>query len=333
MTSGNPEKHHRLGEVFNFIASNASEFDQHCQLSLETTSGGMEGRLRRLESSTTHADLDILVALTYRFVMEFNISTPYELPTSLVEFTQMVRRDVLNFEPSTQDLVNFATSSLPVAILKRVLNSEKFGSLRNVSSVSDQIEQTIEQWEERLEKHESTATRLNDALARYSQAFNFVGLQDGFKDLSDNVKSELFLSQVGIFVFGTLVLVPASLNIWLISTGGMDLSIISSQALIVAGTGSITITLLFLYFFRITLRKADSCRAQLLQLGLRMSLCRFIQSYADYSTEIRKNNPAALEKFEALIFSGLVESADRLPTTFDGIDQLTSIIKAVKSKD
>lgn len=39
-----------------------------------------------------------------------------------------------------------------------------------------------------------------------------------------------------------------------------------------------------------------------------------------------------VEKFEALIFSGLAPTPDKVPTTFDGMDQFVEIIKAARGK-
>lgn len=38
-----------------------------------------------------------------------------------------------------------------------------------------------------------------------------------------------------------------------------------------------------------------------------------------------------LEKFENLIFSGLVADPDKLPSTFDGMSQVGALIKSIKS--
>jgi hypothetical protein len=114
--------------------------------------------------------------------------------------------------------------------------------------------------------------------------------------------------------------------------GIVDFSKQNVQTLIATAIAIVAITLLFLYFFRIALRKADSCRAQLIQVRLRMTLCRFIQSYADYSGEIKAKNGEALTKFENLIFAGIVGSDDKLPSTFDGIEQLATFAKSITGK-
>jgi len=55
--------------------------------------------------------------------------------------------------------------------------------------------------------------------------------------------------------------------------------------------------------------------AQMMQLELRMALCQFIHNHAD-----------DYEKFENIIFSPLVSSDDKIPTTFDGMEQLAKLV-------
>lgn len=40
-----------------------------------------------------------------------------------------------------------------------------------------------------------------------------------------------------------------------------------------------------------------------------------------------------LEKFESLIFSGLISNPDKLTSSFDGMDQVGNLMKAMKGKD
>jgi len=92
------------------------------------------------------------------------------------------------------------------------------------------------------------------------------------------------------------------------------------------------ITLVMLYYFRVSLANYNSTRAQLMQIELRMSLCQFIQGYSKYSSEISKENENLLGKFEDVIFSNIMISEDKIPSTFDGLEQLATLIKAVKIK-
>jgi len=91
-----------------------------------------------------------------------------------------------------------------------------------------------------------------------------------------------------------------------------------------------TLTLIFIYYFKICLNNFSSVKAQIMQIRLRMSLCQFIQSYADYAKEIRSEDGNPLGKFEDVIFSNIMGSEEKMPATFDGLDNIASLINAIK---
>lgn len=68
-----------------------------------------------------------------------------------------------------------------------------------------------------------------------------------------------------------------------------------------------------------------------MQIELRQTLCQFIQSYAGYSSEIKKQDAGALEKFESIIFSGVLSDPEKLPSTYDGMGQIGNLIKSIKN--
>ena len=85
-----------------------------------------------------------------------------------------------------------------------------------------------------------------------------------------------------------------------------------------------------IYFFRVVLTHYHSIQTQIMQLELRQSLCQFIQNYAEYAKKIKTDDKDALEKFENLIFSSILSSPDKVPSTFDGMEGLTSLLKELK---
>jgi hypothetical protein len=91
----------------------------------------------------------------------------------------------------------------------------------------------------------------------------------------------------------------------------------------------IAIELLLLYYFRIVLNMFLSNRSQMMQLQVRNSVCQFIQDYVKFKHE-NKESSGGLEKFEALVFSSLAPSDDKVPSTFDGLDQLGDLVKKIK---
>ncbi len=88
----------------------------------------------------------------------------------------------------------------------------------------------------------------------------------------------------------------------------------------------IAVELLLLYYFRIALHSYTNSRSQIMQLQLRNAVCQFIEDYVNF----KKNNKeveGGFDKFEALVFSGLAPSDDKVPSTFDGLEQLSKLIK------
>jgi len=58
-------------------------------------------------------------------------------------------------------------------------------------------------------------------------------------------------------------------------------------------------------------------------------VCQFIENYVKFRKD-NKEVESGFEKFEALVFSGLAPSDDKVPSTFDGLEQLSRLIKDVK---
>lgn len=121
------------------------------------------------------------------------------------------------------------------------------------------------------------------------------------------------MTEIYLFLFQT-ELIKANINIVLYSIVPM-----------------ITLQIILVYFFRVALFNFKSIKAQLLQIELRKTLCQFIQSYTNYAKEMKESDKTSLEKFENLVFSGLISNEENLPSTFDGLEQIGKIIQSIKS--
>jgi hypothetical protein len=328
---GSPDSlKYRLGQALRIIANNAQTFEKSCEVNIEWMGGRFIVLVSEVRVHSSDSDLEQLVWMTYRVVRELQFSIKEDLSMELSSFVATVDQLHDNFRAETKAQINFAQTHMPVAVLKNLIHSNKYGPLTDLPSLAANAEKKIKEWKEDLEKAEERTTKIAETLSTQEQAFNFVGLNQGFSDLADSIRRELNFARLGLLAFGLLILIPSSIDLWLITLKNLDLSKVGNYTLGAALLSTITITLLFLYFFRIALRKADSCRAQLVQIRLRMSLCKFIQSYAGYSAEIKAKNSDALSKFEALIFSGIVGTEDKLPSTFDGIEQLSALAKSIR---
>jgi hypothetical protein len=103
----------------------------------------------------------------------------------------------------------------------------------------------------------------------------------------------------------------------------------TNQRLFILGPAVLTFEILCIYFFRVVLRNFQSASAQASQLSLRMAACAFIQQYVEFS----KNQKAeTLDKFEALVFSGLAIDPAKVPSTFDGFEQLVGALRGLRTE-
>lgn len=121
--------------------------------------------------------------------------------------------------------------------------------------------------------------------------------------------------------------IPVVEFFWLLNNYNENLKTLQ---IVVLALPSITLLLILFWFFRVILQNIKSMQSQIMQLELRMTLCQFIQSYAEKSKELKEYNKDGFEKFESLIFSSIVSSDEKIPNTFDGIESLTNLVKIVK---
>ena len=173
--------------------------------------------------------------------------------------------------------------------------------------------------------------RLAQQLEQQKTAFNFVGLSKGFEKLLSEKRYAKWASFVIMSIFCiSLIAIPAMF------LGGRFFNWFSEYNIKWDNIGwenmlpVLGLEFVFIYFFRVVLNHYNSIQTQIMQIELRQSLCQFIQSYAKYAKEIKEKDGASLEKFENLIFSSILSTPDKVPSTFDGIEQLSNLIKNIK---
>ena len=320
-----------LASMLAFIVDHANEFDSLCQFNIDTIGERLMGLVRTPVQGTVEPWVDTVIALIYRFVVEFDLCNRVEI-SELQVFQKYVRDNLDSFAGPDRVFIEYARQEMPIQILKSLLNDEGLGSVRNIASFRSEVDAKLLAWEESLEKRRKEVVELSEALDSHKIGFNFVGLSEGFASLKRSKEKELSSLYFNMRSLGFLTVIPlmVELSFFLLAPGVMGK--IESVQMAALGLISVSMTLLFVYFFRLAVRSADMCKAQLLQIELRLTLCQFIQDYARYSKEIKESNPNSLEKFESLIFSGIVSSDEKLPSTFDGMDQMANFVKSMRGK-
>lgn len=182
-----------------------------------------------------------------------------------------------------------------------------------------------------------TLHSLKEYIENQKSSFYQVLLTKGFHNFASDTKKEMkntliLLITIAFLMLGLMV---ASL----LYTKGFFGDFQSSKSISINDyfwfIPVISIEILLIYFFRITLHQYNSAKTQLLQLNLRKHVCAYIEGYAKFSIDTNKESKSKgldnpLEKFESLIFSGLIQESKDLPSTFDGIDALSKAFKNIK---
>ena len=203
-------------------------------------------------------------------------------------------------------------------------------TLQDLENQSKSVKEDLIKHHSLLEQRETKVNDLKNILEQQADAFNFVGLYKGFNDLAKAKSIEAKNLFSGLLGMGVLITIPLLCSIfnWLPENITQSKEPLTHLAKLLP---IISLEIIFIYFFRVILQNYKSVKAQILQIELRKTLCQFIQKYAEYSKEIRANDDMnILDKFENLIFSGIISDAENLPSTFDGMDQIGKLLSSLK---
>ncbi len=323
-------KFHLLAKTISIIRENAERFDEQAQVNISWIGESLLSAVAQVIANGANIEeVDRLYGLIYRITVEFDLSIKNDLSFDLRKFQNHIVENESAFTKDARESALFARQEMPISILKHLLSAEVIQNLRSLEKISKDVDQKIEGWEGRLAYQQGAATKLENSLKEYKTGFNFVGLHQGFDELSSAKKIEIASGRVWLLIFGLLAILPLTLELILLYWNRDVLNQLK-WVFIASAIPAVSLTLLLIYFFRIVLRNSEAARSQLLQIELRKTLCRFIQSYAEYSKQLKENNVDALAKFESIIFSGLVSNDEKLPSTFDGMEQITNFVKAIK---
>ncbi|RDE70824.1 hypothetical protein DPV83_07200 [Aggregatibacter segnis] len=191
-------------------------------------------------------------------------------------------------------------------------------------------QEKIDSFSELLSSKEETVNRLALQLEKQEMAFNFVMLNKGFANILSKKETSKKITFCTLFL---LSLILASIP--LVYVIGRLFNVLNLQDVIISMSWEQMLPVaglefILIYIFRVVLSHYSSLVTQIMQLELRQSLCQFIQSYVKYAKDIKKDDKEALDKFENLIFSSILSNSDKVPGTFDGVEQLTNLFEKIK---
>jgi len=318
-------------QIIGYIYKSPEGWDERCTFNIKHIGDQFLQWLRDFDQSKP-TDIDHVYCMSYRFLCEFDflVGPGKELSMELRSIKNRIENDSADMDGDVRSQIIYASYIMPANIAKEFINDANIGVFKQFEQKKLEAEKLKEQWDEEITSKESAAKALKDKLEEYKIGFNFVGLYQGFSQLAEKKAKEafwLFLSLIGI---GVLIFAPLVTEIVFAVSGIYEGRTLGIDHLLIL-VPVISMEIILIYFFRVILLNHRSVKAQIMQIELRQTLCQFIQSYTGYSSEIKKQDSSALEKFESLIFSGVFSDPEKLPSTFDGVEQIGKLIKSIKN--
>lgn len=329
-----PEVVQPLVLFFSIFSQNLSRFDEHCPANIEWIGPRYIEQLKTLldqrNEKPTETLLDIFTS-SYRFLCELEYTQPDDLSFELRGIKTFVDDNLEKFKGTNRQQLIYASYTMPARLTKRILEHTSLGDFKAFSETVSTAKQLKQTWDKEIEEKTTETKGLQDAISKLQTKYNFVGLVSGFEMLAEKKKNEIQRSFSALIFLGVIMIVPvvAQITFVLLKVGEIESH---RSTLIYSLPALLALEFILLYFFRVVLSNFRALQAQLLQLDLRVSLCQFIQSYSEYSSKIKKTDPAALDRFEAIVFSAVTTDSEKIPATFDGIEQLAKLAATLRQK-
>lgn len=316
--------------ILESMVKNGEEWDLNSQFNIHHISEKLASHLnQKLDDESGTESFNFTFLLAFRFYSEFQLYKAYESMDSYAEIRRFAKENLARFSEMHSGQINYTLYDMPSSILKFMMSGQDFGVMRDFIKTKEMAAQHKEIWDKEIIDKRDEVNKLRESLERYKTGFNFVALYAGFNELGRQKKSEIRWARTFMLLIGFTI--PLIMAYSLYHFVNKTYAFASINELVIFLPAS-AITLVMLYYFRVSLANYNSIRAQLMQIELRKSLCQFIQDYSKYSSEISKENSGLLSKFEDVIFSNIMTSEEKIPSTFDGLEQIATLIKAVKVK-
>lgn len=325
------ERVNRTIVIVNSMLNAPADWDNKCPFNIKHIGHQFVGSLANFDPINQRS-IDDAYLMAYRFLCElaFNLEGDKNLTFELSKVQAEITDDGLARSDQFGMHVRYAAYQMPVQMARDIVKDPRLGVLKDAESVVNTSESTIKAWKAELSKNKDEVEQLKSALNTYKHGFNFVGLYQGFSGLHDGKTKEKTAHFKALIALGIAIVIPlvAELTTGLLSVYG-KIEFSPLNLLVWIPLASVEIVLI--YYFRVVLQNYRSVGAQILQLELRMSLCQFIQSYVEYAEEVGNSGSEALKRFESVVFSNIQADPEKLPNTFDGVEQIASLIRSIRT--
>ncbi|EOW9206681.1 TPA: hypothetical protein PX796_003105, partial [Vibrio cholerae] len=314
-------------DIMNDMHDNKDHWDRSCQVSIKMIGDKFIDKINL--SNPSNKDIEDVFFYCYNFTVEYILSNENNFGDTVFEIYERLDYHIEQFDERIQNRIKHIKESMPILFLKKILYSNDLTAINDFIDASKKAVSLKNEWDAELDKKCKEILDIKKSLEEYKTGFNFVGLYEGFNELHAEKVKEKNITLFWMIILSFFIVSPMLFELTYIYKYSTDFEH-TKMLIILSFLPTISLLGICIYYFRILLINYKSVKSQILQLDLRKTLCRFIQHYVTYAKEINDKDPQLLNKFENIIFSGIVADNEKLPSTFDGIEQLSNLIKSVK---
>lgn len=272
-----PQTEKVLKEMMVLISSNADKFDKTAVVFIEISG---EHFMREVTdasnrwpnvSNVTFAEI---FTLAYFLICELEFSQAGSPSPEISAINRFVRGNIERFQGDVKHRLIYATYFMPAYLTKEILRRSDLRGFQNLDTRVGEAKNLLDNWDGRLKEKLELIEALEKRAANLNSTYNFVGLNNGFKNLRESKNIEKRIAVGLLFLLGlSMLLMPTYYIHTLFNDDVWSAKI--KDGIVLLGPAMIGLEFILLYFFRVALSNFRSIRAQLLQLDLRMTLCQF----------------------------------------------------------
>ncbi|MEQ9945254.1 hypothetical protein [Pectobacterium aroidearum] len=319
------EKCRHCISIINEMLKNQKDWDELSPFNIKEMGGELSSRLMHFEPG--NYDIDYIFSILFRFLMEVHFNKDNILADDAIKAKEFVINRKETFNEVAQRQINYAIHEMPFSIIRHNFQGDDIQLFIKAAKSEKSINESMTAREERIRLQLGRVEALKATLDEQENAFNFVGLHKGFHNLSRTKRVEAKAALFNTRLFGFLTIIPLIFEAIVLTVNSNGTWF---DAFRIALIPAFALTFLLVYYFRISLSNYQSIKSQIVQIELRKALCTFIQKYSEYAREMKDNDSNSLDKFESIIFSNIMPSEDKIPSTFDGIEQIAKLIESIK---
>jgi hypothetical protein len=256
-----------LATIIGDIAEHPQIYDLQCQSNIEWIGDRFLRAIHELGTTVPKAEsIEHIFAFAFRFLCERDFNADIDPLSPTYRIRHETYKKISDFSIDIQSQIIYAGYSMPSEIVKKLIRHPNTKSILDFSENSNNFAKAKEEASRELESYDLKVTNLKNTLGSYKDAFNFVGLHEGFRKLFEKKSRE------SNYAFWSMAAIAAvMIGILYFELGDLRQKAASKEfnatIALISTAPLVAIEMLLIYFFRIILSNYHSIKSNACNLS------------------------------------------------------------------